>query len=671
MATGDQSFAYRGLLDETSVDLANIDWSSISGLVAVESGQLVPVTLTTNQLTSSYSAPNLIVSLADPCVMPGSLTVNGGLTFGSTTGLLRRDLGIVSSIADGKSTEYLKGDMTWGSISSTVLPLFSATSPLSYNNTTGVFSLPLGTTSQYLRGDGTWRDFNTDARASISAGSGLTYNSTTGVMTNSATAPSYTLPLSISGSVVSLGYNSTNLKLTASQLDTIQDIATTSTPTFARVNVTSKISTSSSNIGFGGNTLNAVTTGTLLTAIGFDALAANTSGSDNSAMGYRALYSMLNGSQNTAIGKGAMQLATTGNSNTAVGNNAMYSHTSPGQNTAVGSYAMWFGNGGGSCCAFGYSALSVNTGNYNCGFGDSTLGANTSGTMNMGMGWRALFRNTTGSSNVACGVDALANNTTASFNMGVGGQALLSNTTGTRNSAIGYGALRDNTTSSDQTAIGFETLKTTTGARNTAIGSAAGTAITTGTDNVLIGYNAGSTLTTQSNKLYIANTNTTTPLILGDFSSKDVTINDNLTINGLTADRFVITNGSKKLVSSGFAEASGTSIGNVTYGGGSTTVNIYYQAIGSTRFTYSFHLPAEFVFSPSSALAVSISTPHTPTAYLQGSLQCQSGGNDVLGWWYMNAGVNTIYIMPDGDNRTFYFTGVNCKIYPFTVSWII
>lgn len=40
-------------------------------------------------------------------------------------------------------------------------------------------------------------------------------------------------PLSISGNVVSFGYNATNLKLTSNQLNTIQDIATSSSPTFA------------------------------------------------------------------------------------------------------------------------------------------------------------------------------------------------------------------------------------------------------------------------------------------------------------------------------------------------------------------------------------------------------------------------------------------------------
>jgi hypothetical protein len=47
-----------------------------------------------------------------------------------------------------------------------------------------------------------------------------------------------TLPMSIASSVVSLGYNATNLKLTTNQLNTIQDITTTSSPTFNGLTLT-------------------------------------------------------------------------------------------------------------------------------------------------------------------------------------------------------------------------------------------------------------------------------------------------------------------------------------------------------------------------------------------------------------------------------------------------
>ena len=70
----------------------------------------------------------------------------------------------------------------------------------------------------------------------------------------------------------------------------------------------------------------------------------------------------------------------------------------------------------------------------------------------------------------------------------------------------------------------------TTGTNNTAVGYAAGRNNITGSGNVFLGYLAG-TNETGSNKLYISNTNTATPLILGNFDSSGGTAG-NLKING-------------------------------------------------------------------------------------------------------------------------------------------
>jgi Chaperone of endosialidase len=55
--------------------------------------------------------------------------------------------------------------------------------------------------------------------------------------------------------------------------------------------------------------------------------------------------------------------------------------------------------------------------------------------------------------------------------------------------------------------------------------------VVAGNQNVGIGYNAGA-LETGSNKLYIDNSNTVSPLIGGDFASNKVSINRNLTTTG-------------------------------------------------------------------------------------------------------------------------------------------
>jgi hypothetical protein len=52
--------------------------------------------------------------------------------------------------------------------------------------------------------------------------------------------------------------------------------------------------------------------------------------------------------------------------------------------------------------------------------------------------------------------------------------------------------------------------------------------ISTGDGNVCLGQYAGGQLTTESNQLYIDNSNTTTPLIKGDFSTDLLTINGDI-----------------------------------------------------------------------------------------------------------------------------------------------
>jgi hypothetical protein len=69
----------------------------------------------------------------------------------------------------------------------------------------------------------------------------------------------------------------------------------------------------------------------------------------------------------------------------------------------------------------------------------------------------------------------------------------------------------------------------TTGGNNTYLGYQAGYTNATGSGNVSLGYQAGYS-ETGSNKLYIANSNTATPLIYGDFSTPALTINGSLTL---------------------------------------------------------------------------------------------------------------------------------------------
>jgi hypothetical protein len=193
----------------------------------------------------------------------------------------------------------------------------------------------------------------------------------------------------------------------------------------------------------------------------------------------------------------------TGYNNTAIGAETLYNNTST-DNTAVGYRALY----------------SETTGGYNSAFGSQSLYSNTTGSINTAVGWIALTGNTTGDRNTA-----------------VGGATLYRNTTGSYNAALGYGALSGNTTGSNNIALGYQAGEyNSTGSNNVNLGHQAGYSNTSGSGNVFIGYQAGYS-ETGSNKLYIDNSNTSSPLIYGDFDANSVTINGDATVTGtLTAD---------------------------------------------------------------------------------------------------------------------------------------
>jgi hypothetical protein len=113
-------------------------------------------------------------------------------------------------------------------------------------------------------------------------------------------------------------------------------------------------------------------------------------------------------------------------------------------------------------------------------------------------------------------------------------------------SARGYGlnSLASLTTGTNNTAVGSNSLySNTTGSQNTVFGKQAGYSNSTGSGNVFLGYQAGYN-ETGSNKLYIDNSNTSSPLIHGDFDTDKVTINGAMTVTGnLTANTIADTSG--------------------------------------------------------------------------------------------------------------------------------
>lgn len=201
--------------------------------------------------------------------------------------------------------------------------------------------------------------------------------------------------------------------------------------------------------------------------------------------------------------------------------------------------------------AFGYAALQNNTtGVRNAAIGYAALLGNTTGEYNFGIGFRALFSNTTGIQNMAIGNDALYSNNGGSGNLAVGTASLNALTSGLFNVGVGYGSLLSTTNGNRNTAIGYAAmLEGTTGDQNVAIGAGAGR-FKSGGGNIFIGYEAGrnttDVLASESNKLYIANSNTATPLVYGDFTTKYLAVGE-----VATADRAAATSGGYRLLVKG------------------------------------------------------------------------------------------------------------------------
>lgn len=125
--------------------------------------------------------------------------------------------------------------------------------------------------------------------------------------------------------------------------------------------------------------------------------------------------------------------------------------------------------------------------------------------------------NNTGTSNVAIGASTLNENIDGSANIAIGSNSLSSNISGNNNIAIGLSALSNNTSSN-----------------NTAVGYTAGS-VGSGEGNVYLGYSAGK-FSNQSNKLFIENSSSSSPLIGGDFSTDEVVINGKLGIGVSSPD---------------------------------------------------------------------------------------------------------------------------------------
>lgn len=254
------------------------------------------------------------------------------------------------------------------------------------------------------------------------------------------------------------------------------------------------------------------------TFIGYGAGYSNTTGMFNTFIGNSAGYNNTTGAANVFIGRGAGYANTTGIDNVFMGNWAGGANTTGGSNTIVGSYAGRYNTTASGNAFFGRESGYSSTGANNTFLGNLTGRSNTTGWANTFVGNSAGYSNTTGEWNVFIGDSAGHGSTTGSYNAFVGLRAGRYNAGGIRNAFFGIEA-GENNTGNYNTFLGNQAGRaTTTGGFNTFVGSfAGGSGNTTGSGNVFIGYAAGYNAV-GSNKLYIANSTTSTPLIYGDFS---------------------------------------------------------------------------------------------------------------------------------------------------------
>lgn len=200
------------------------------------------------------------------------------------------------------------------------------------------------------------------------------------------------------------------------------------------------------------------------------------------------------------------------NSNMRAGIDALSSNTVGIENMAIGLNALKLSDADGNTAVGPYTLASNTTGIYNTAIGTSSSRYNVDGDFNTTIGYLSGFSNVTGSNNTNIGL-----------------YTGLSNTTGMGNTNIGAGAGSDANSVSNNVNIGYQAgHENLTGENNTIIGTMAGMT-GAGSGKVLIGFNAGLT-DTLDNVLYIDNSNTTAPLIFGDFANDTVRVNGSLQV---------------------------------------------------------------------------------------------------------------------------------------------
>jgi len=324
-------------------------------------------------------------------------------------------------------------------------------------------------------------------------------------------------------------------------------------------------------------------------------------GSQNIFFGEESGYYNIKGYNNVFLGYKSGYNNDDGTSNVFIGNKAGFGNVSGGNNVIMGTEAGDSARYVGASVIIGQSA-------------GHKSGKTTNEWHNVYIGYMTGRDNDDGSSNTYIGSMAgMESNSRENIFVGMsaGRQAGGRNSTYVGNSAgytasgennvfLGYLAGQSYTDGGNNVFIGsYAGRYGSTGRNNTFIGHGAGElndGEAPGNGNVLIGYQAGSEEDGISNKLFIDNSNTSEPLIWGDFSINEIQVNGDLTFNaGTNSVKLPTDRGSdgQVLVTDGAGNSSWSGGTPVAYGrvtrGWSSLTGWYTSSSGSDNFSVTWN----------------------------------------------------------------------------------
>jgi len=259
-------------------------------------------------------------------------------------------------------------------------------------------------------------------------------------------------------------------------------------------------------------------------------------GSTNIFIGASVGYNNTVGYNNVAIGHKAFEDNTTGYSNVALGNDSLENNLSGNFNIGIGDNAAYNNKTGNHNISLGYLSMAqCRSGEQNIAIGRSAMNSNYTGDNNIGIGYSALYSNNPTRGFISAFEDygstvagTVKVTDTGHGLVGVVSNIKISNTLNGTYDAVETITVIDNdnfyiTAIWNGPSTGYWS-KDLEGIYNLAIGYRAGFSNIVGSDNVFIGKLAGF-YETGSDKLYISNSNTTVPLIYGEFDNNNIGFN--------------------------------------------------------------------------------------------------------------------------------------------------